>query len=276
MFKKHLPLMASEGGDPTSGAGGNPPANPPVDPKPPADPQPPARSGERVHSLLDKDFKRIKEEAAAKGSRLALENMAKELGFKTPDEVKAFVAKAKQKPGKPREERRPQGQGQSQGQQPNDRNAQKFAKQLEDEKRTRIQAQKKARQVEAELARVQAQAELEKTLIRHGASDIDFVRHSLESHLSGLVRGKPPEEAEKITAAFDEEAWLGDLKKAKPYLFGGAVVTQPANTGPTNPGPGAPKPGEVNKHGANGVVDALKMNPQEWAEYRRSLKVAHN
>lgn len=72
--------------------GGTPPADPPK-PAPPPTPTP-------VPQYTQEDLERIaakeKDQGKRAGARQALDDLAKELGFTTPDDVKTFVATARQ------------------------------------------------------------------------------------------------------------------------------------------------------------------------------------
>ncbi|GHG33007.1 hypothetical protein GCM10018777_56260 [Streptomyces albogriseolus] len=72
--------------------GGNPPADPPKPSPPPASPEP-------VKQFTQEELERIaareKSQGERAGARKALEELAQELGFTNPDDVKTFVATAR-------------------------------------------------------------------------------------------------------------------------------------------------------------------------------------
>lgn len=74
--------------------GGNEPAAPPV-PKPGPPPNPPAPAPMFTQEDLERIAAKEKAQGQRAGARQALEDLAKELGFSSPDDVKKFVAAAR-------------------------------------------------------------------------------------------------------------------------------------------------------------------------------------
>lgn len=126
----------------------------------------------------------------------------------------------------------------------------------------------RATAAEQALATERAARTIREDMIRGGAREVDYLYTKMQEHIRTLDADKTPEGQAKFKA-FDVKAWIGEQKKAAPYLFGEVVV--PANTG-TDPGPAgqpaAPQPGAVaGGNAAAGAFDARKASPQELKDY---------
>jgi hypothetical protein len=148
----------------------------------------------------------------------------------------------------------------------------RIQRQLEEERRARIGASRRARELESQVQTERTRRHLEKTALLVGIRDVDFAIHLLEQHASGLT----DEEAQ----TFDESAYFAGLRKDRPYLFQDQVV--PANTGTAGEGAGGAgngghdvRPPPPNGGGAGGgsgagngaKVDARKMSSTEFQDY---------
>lgn len=149
----------------------------------------------------------------------------------------------------------------------------RIQRQLEEERRARIGASRRARELESQVQTERTRRHLEKTALLAGIRDVDFAIHLLEQHASGLT----DEEAQ----TFDESAYFSGLRKDRPYLFQDQVV--PANTGTAGEGGGAGNGGHevrppgngaggggsgAGNGGGNGAkVDTRKMSAAEFSDY---------
>jgi uncharacterized membrane protein len=136
----------------------------------------------------------------------------------------------------------------------------------------RIAAEAQAATYQAQLAQFQAQQSMREDLIRAGVKELDFSWHLLQQHLGQLAADKTPA-GEAALKAFDLAAWSADLRKARPYLYGEAVV--PAQTAAATAGNGAPPvPAPSAVAGAAGdasAVDARTLTPQQLEERYRNI-----
>lgn len=252
--------------------------------QPPA-PQPPPQGDDdgfkrqgRNRIVPEDAFKRIKQEAEARGARRAQEALAKEMGFPSVEAMKA----ARQQPQRVQPPRQQdddggdeqQGQPQRPQQQPQQGSRTERRDQSKWEReRTRLLQEKdalarrmtqEARQrkaLQAALDAKDAEMSLREVAVGKGVRDVDYAVRLLTRHLEG--------QDESALAAFDEAAYFEGLRATHPYLFG--EVTKPATTGTgTGNAPPPPKPGGAAQAQSQGnQIDAKKMSREEYQEHLR-------
>lgn len=217
---QHRPALAAARGwaHPYTGAqalavfyndGGDPPAGDPT-PKPGPPPNP-APSPQFTQDDLDRIAAKEKAQGQRAGARQALEDLAKELGFTNPDDVKAFVAAARQA---------------------------EDAKKTEDEKR----AEELARREQELNAREAAAVARERAAIRTSVlAQLGATGTDLEDALALLERDlRDTPDADEATVRTTAEA----LKERRAALFGTAPAPVPGQLPPAPGGSpaGGPPP----------------------------------
>jgi hypothetical protein len=194
-----LSVFYNDGGTPPT------PTPAPADPPKPTPPPAPAPTPQFTQEDLDRIAAKEKAQGQRAGARQALEDLAKELGFTNPDDVKEFVAAARkaQQDAMTEEERRRQ----------------------ELEQREQALAEREA----AAIARERS-AQRRSVLVGLGATGDDL------EDATALLR--VADDADEQTIQEAAEA----LKARRPELFGAAPAPQPQQTLPPAPG-GAPAGG---------------------------------
>jgi hypothetical protein len=91
-----------------------------------------------------------------------------------------------------------------------------LSRQVEEERKMRQKAERRAREFEAQIAAREARAQIERVFVNGGVRDLDYAVSLLERETAGMT----PEQAE----AFDENAWLAKLRIDRPYLFGERIA----------------------------------------------------
>ena len=268
------------------------PEAPPQQPPPPQQqaqppaPQPPPQQGDddgfkrqgRNRIVPEDAFKRIKQEAEARGARRAQEALAKEMGYPSVEAMKA----ARQQPqraqpqaqsdddgGEPQQTQpqRPQQQGQ-----PGSRSERRDQSKWERERdrlirekdalaRRMTQEARGRKALQAALDAKDAEMSLREVAVSKGVRDVDYAVRLLTRHLEG--------QDESALAAFDEAQYFEGLRATHPYLFG--EVVRPATTGTgTGNAPPPPKPGGAAQAQSQGnQIDAKKMSREEYQEHLR-------
>ncbi|MFJ3043613.1 hypothetical protein [Streptomyces tendae] len=213
-----LAVFYNDGGDPL--AGGDP-ANPPK----PGPPPNAALSPQFTQDDLDRIAAKEKAQGQRAGARQALEDLAKDLGFTNPDDVKAFVAAArKAEDAKKSEEQK---------------------RQEELDRREQELADREAAAVARERAAIRKSA-----LVQLGATGTD-----LEDALALLERDlRQTPDADEATVQAAAEA----LKERRAALFGATSAPAPAGSMPPIPGgspAGGPPPRQTSasKPGSRGL-----------------------
>lgn len=195
--------------------GGDPPAGDPAPkPGPPPNPTP---SPQFTQDDLDRIAAKEKAQGQRAGARQALEDLAKELGFTNPDDVKSFVAAARQA---------------------------EDAKKTEDEKR----AEELARREQELNAREAAAVARERAAIRTSVlAQLGATGTDLEDALALLERDlRDTPDADEATVRTTAEA----LKERRAALFGTAPAPAPGQMPPA-PG-GSPAGGPPPRQAATG------------------------
>ena len=229
-------------------------------------------------NLPSSAFKRLKDEAQAKGMKKAmneLENKAKAAGFASLDAMfeAATSNGTSQKTQKARDviERNtkeatvpppPKKTGNATADRERERlyrEKLKLQSKLERESQRRREALREKDALEARM-------DLERTASRMGIRDLDYAIHLLEKEISG--------KDENALMDFDERTFFEGLRGQHPYLWGETVV--PATTGnATAAAPSAPRPNTVTQQTAAAQqVDVRKMNRQEYEAHLRSRGLA--
>lgn len=231
---------------------------------------------------------RIKNEARERGKKEAwneLEAQAKAAGYTSLAEaIGALKGVASTRQPEQRQPKQQKNRNQETNSEPrqaqnkhgggNDRNwnkeRDKFSRILDQERRARQDAARKARELQRQLDATQARADLEKAAIQCGVKDIDYA-------VSLLLRNLEGKDAESL-AQFDEAKFFEGLRGSHPYLFGETVKL--ANTGTAGGAPPpSPKPGQVAAAPVPGAVDPmardehghLKMSQQQFHERLRKM-----
>lgn len=203
--------------------GGNPPEPNPADPPKPG--PPPAPSPQFTQDDLDRIAAKEKAQGQRAGARQALEDLAKDLGFTNPDDVKAFVAAARKA-----------------------EDAKKSEEQKRQEELDRREQDLKDREAAA-VARERA-AIRKSALVQLGATGTD-----LEDALALLERDlRATPDADEATVQAAAEA----LKERRAALFGVTSATAQASSMPPIPGgspAGGPPPRQTSasKPGSRGL-----------------------
>lgn len=262
------------------------PATPPSAPDAPAPaaptaPPPASPPTGKLHTLSNASFSEIKRKSADRGKL----ELARELGFKTVEEMKEAHARRQRRDASPAQGMRterspaprtearpattetapPAGEGQ-----PSRRDIRRQREEADKRAllaRKASHAEKKNRQLSRDLELERARAEIRVAAIRHGATDDEFVVYIVEKQLSGMTR-------DEIIAGFDEAAVFSKLKAERPHLFAQRPEVKPANTGPADaPPPPAPPDQVAGATGQAAVFDARKATPQQVQDRLRQLGI---
>lgn len=283
-----MPDKPDKKNDPNNTEGSNPEDKiiPPTEGDGSQDPPPeePKDGQEKVQQVKHSDFKRIKEEAKAKGKQEALSELdakAKEQGFQSWDDAMKYLGELKKTP--PAKPAAPQPPKETPTMSTADKDKVKAQKEKErqaadakakadeqarqdDRKRWRSE-ERKRRELQAALDAKEAEMGLREEMWRAGVSDVDYTMRLLTRELEG--------KSEDEIAKYDRKSFYDKLKGERPYLFGEKVA--PANTGtngtkPDGSAPETPKPGDPSKEkAADQQFDARKAKPEEVQARLRAL-----
>lgn len=238
---------------------------------------------EKVQQVKHSDFKRIKEEAKAKGKAEALSELdeaAKAVGFAShADALKALAELKKSPPAKPAEPTPPPKETQTMPTPPkmkadkDKERAEAEARRLADEQakaaeRKRWRAEeRRRRELQAALDAKDAEMGLREEMYRAGVADVDYTLRLLTRELEGKT--------EEEIAAFNRSDFYGKLRTEKPYLFGEKVAPATTGTNGTKPdgsSPAEPKPGESAKDAAASTqFNAREAKPADVQARLRAL-----
>jgi len=267
--------------DPADNVGDNPEGrdNQPTDVNAQAGAEEPSGSQEeKVQQVKHSDFKRIKEEARAKGRQQAiseLDQAAQAVGFTShADALKALAELKKSPPTPVKPAPQPEG-SKTMSTKPTDTKAadqQRVEALKASEERATMRKQwrteeKRRRELQEQLNAKDAEMALREEMYRAGVTDVDYTIRLLTRQLEG----KTVEEMN----AFDRSAFYTGLRKEKPYLFSETVA--PATTGtngvkPDGSSPAAPNPGNAAVEQAkSNQFDARKAKPEEVSLRLRAL-----
>jgi len=212
-------------------------------------------------------YKRIKDDAAAKGERRALEKMARESGFGSVEEFQKAAKGFKAGTTTPKPAPAPQQNGQ-QARDPGrapagmsnreknawDKERVKILADFEVVKKQSALNDKKYRKARKDLENKETEMALREAAAAVGIRDLDYAVRLLEKHVEN--------KEEKDLAGFDEVKFFEGLRTPHPYLFGERVT--PAHTGTTAQPPVPPKPGDAAAaHAQNGKFDARSATAEE-------------
>lgn len=288
------PPNGGQGGDQPPPGGGNQPPPAAPDPK---EVLPPGVSvqGDKVKLISRRTFNQIKETFMAEGKKEARDELLRELGVKSMDELRKRINAAgngnggSDRRGNRRDDR--------------DRRASRddrTARELEEQRRRADEAEKRAQAAERARIRAEKDARREQKATEGryllmmaakeaGCVDPDWMVDRLHRHTQEMVRGKSPEEQKRLLDEFDESKWFAEEKKTSPHLFKQETTTErvvPTTTGTggapraTDPPPPAPPAPTVRDAGAAGSpaapVDATKLNPQQFSELTTRLGLSLN
>lgn len=223
----------------------------------------------KVTMLSPSAYKRIKEQAKAKGAKDAFLNEAKKHGYNTIETYLAAVDAALNISKKPGAEKPTKSAVERQDPGPapdhlNDKQAQAWNKErvkivgeLEKTRREKAHYEKKYRQERQTREKTEANMALREAAILAGCQDPGVAVYLLERDMEGKT--------EDDLKSFDEKKYFADLKEKKPFLFG--EVTKPATTGHSQAAaPQAPRPGIGS---TPTIVDARKLNQTDYQELLR-------
>lgn len=229
-----------------------------------------------VVNLPSSAFKRLKDEAQAKGMKKAMSELdakAKAAGFGSFDEL---FAAATTKPAQAKSQSHNTVEHTKEatvtpppkktGNAATDRERERlYREKLKLQSKLEREAQRR-RETMREKEALEARMELERTASRIGIRDLDYAIHLLEREISGK------DEAQLMD--FDDRAFFEGLRGSHSYLWGETVV--PATTGnATAAAPAAPRPNTVTQQtSAAQQVDVRKMNRQEYEAHLRSRGLA--
>jgi hypothetical protein len=240
---------------------------------------------EKVQQVKHSDFKRIKEEARAKGRREAagdLDDAVKAAGFssladalKEIGKIRTIMSETVKEPApKPAETPQPKGTPMPKPQPKNEDDKARLETMKLQEERAKMRKQwrleeRRRRELQSQLDAKEAEMGLREELYRAGVTDVDYALRLLTRQLEG--------KSEQEMAAFKRAEFYDGLKKEKPYLFGEKVV--PATTGtngakadgatPQPPAPGDVAVGEAQKT----QFDARTAKPQDIQKRLRELNL---
>lgn len=240
---------------------------------------------EKVQQVKHSDFKRIKEEARAKGRREAageLDDAVKAAGFSSLAEALKEIGKirstmsatVKEPTPKPVETSQPKDPPMPKPQSKNEDDKARLETMKLQEERAKMRKQwrleeRRRRELQSQLDAKEAEMGLREELYRAGVTDVDYALRLLTRQLEG--------KSEQEMAAFKRTEFYDGLKKDKPYLFGEKVV--PATTGtngakadgekPQPPAPGGVAVDEAQKT----QFDARTAKPQDIQKRLRELNL---
>jgi len=240
----------------------------------------PGSQEDKVQQVKHSDFKRIKDEARAKGRQQALSELdqaAQAVGFTSHSDALRALAELRKSPVAKPVTIVPQPQGtQTMSIKPKTDTKAADQQRIEAlraaEERTTMRKQwrmeeRRRRELQDQLDAKEAEMSLREELYRAGVHDVDYALRLLTRQLEG-------KSVEEITA-FNRDDFYQGLRKEKPYLFGETV--SPATTGtngakPDGSVPAAPAPGGAAVEQAQqNQFDARKAKPQEISDRLRAL-----
>lgn len=263
------------------GAPGQPPPAAPA-----AAPQQAQGKGQKIHQITANGFAELKKSEREKGRKAALEQLAKDNGFKTVEELLMAMPRLRQA-GDPAPQPAPKnGTGNQPPKQGGTRLPDSFSDkdvkrwQRENEQ-LRVKNEQLAKDAQVSRRRVRSLSQqindlevtssLKDIAVSCGITEVDFAIDLLKKDARKQTIGKTDEEASKILDAYDEVSFFNGLRESRPYLFG--EVKRPATTGTGASGePAAPSASDAKKAEAQrGKVDVSKMTRDEYEAYKRSL-----
>ncbi len=232
----------------------------------------------KVQVLHPSAYKRLKDEARAKGEKAALDKLAKDHGFNSIEEMQAALRTRQttsQRQDMTNKNRHNGQQRRDPGPAPQnlshkaaaawEKERQKILGDLEKVKLENASMSRRNRQLKRQLEDTRLDMQLGRMATRVGVREVDFAVDQLKKHVDTLS-----EEEANVFSETDCEKFFTGLRESKPYLFG--EVTKGATTGTTgaaapqsgNGTPPAPKPADVNERGKTEPIDAMKLKPEEF------------
>jgi hypothetical protein len=217
-------------------------------------------AGGTAVTMPTKQLKKIKEREQLKGAnklKLELDTKAKADGFDSHDAALAFARDAKKKAAAGGATGAA-ADGSAAGATGAAGSAAALAlqQQLRD-------AQRKNEELENRMAAAEVGMQLRGVAHTAGIKDVDYALHLFEKELGSKTQEQ--------LATFDEAAFFTGLRTKHPYLFGETITPATTGTAGTQQAPQTPGATQTQQQqAAAGKVDARKMSPQQWAEYKRA------
>lgn len=185
-------------------------------------------SERKVHHIPQDSLKKLKAAQRERGKTEAIEaiiTQAKQKGFNSLDDLftSAAAYKEAQSAVDAAAEEREQAQQRSEIAAATEERKRYETERSAREKAERLASQeaRKARELQRQLDAERADNHLRLLFSQHGMQDADYGLHLLTKHLSG--------KSDDEINVFDEDKWVGGLKKSHPHLFG--ETAKPATTG---------------------------------------------
>lgn len=219
----------------------------------------------KVQMLTPSAFKRLKEQARAKGAKEALAEQAKKYGFGSTELYIKAVEDTFKSPGPKATNNTvntkepvlqdpgpaPEGMN-TKATQAWNKERNRIINELERTKREKSHYEKKYRNTRQMYDNDQTKWLLEKSAMQVGIRDPEYAVRLLEQAVAG--------KDENDLKSFDERKYFEGLRGSHPYLFG--EVVKPATTGTA--GGATPAPVKQAPPSSNGSSDAMKLDPNEW------------
>lgn len=252
------------------------------------------RSGEQVFTVSQSAFKRLKDEARQKGASAAVEELAKENGYSSVEEMQAALKGKRQGSGDTRRpKRRPRrssvaqpatdaaspegGDGDGVDVKAFQRQLRRMEKRLNRQaeitdglSKGKLQAERRAKGLKAERDALEAEMAIREMMARQGVRDTDYAMRLY----TRAQQGKSEEELAKFN---HEEYFAKTLRTEHPYIYG--ELQKPATTGNGSAGTNGspPNPGAAGTGAAaGGKVDVKTMSPEDYRKHlaSRNLNLA--
>jgi hypothetical protein len=256
--------------DDAGAAGGeDAPAPSPAKPAPSVDVR--ERGDGKVEILSPGAYKRIKDEARARGQKEAAQSLAQELGYTDVATMKAALAQRNAAPAKPAErdvDTDAAGDRVEPGSKRWEKEREKFSARIREATSKASSWERKYRSERQAREAREAEMAVREIAAETGIRDLDYAYRLFTRNMEG----KAPAEIEKIKDD-DIRGFFSGLNEKHPYLWG--QVLRPVTTGTgSSPGtPAAPKPVQAAGSQNGTKPDVMKMSAQEYQEYKRKLNL---
>jgi hypothetical protein len=222
-----------------------------------------------VKVLSPSAYRRLKDEARERGKRAANEEVntaLKAAGYSSMEELIRAAKAQKQHVQQPDKHKEGDKNRQQQPNKPNQQNlsprqVEQLNKQLEQERKEKADASRRARDLQRKLDATEAERVLEHVAFQVGIKDTDYAIRLLTRKCDAMTDDE--------LKAFDERKFFEGLRTSHPYLF--QEIVQAATTG-TSGGNQPPPPNArtvTNATASNGQVDAMAMKPGEFLAHLR-------
>ena len=212
----------------------------------------------KIQVLSTSAYKRLKEEARARGQREALDSLSKELGMSVDDMRKKLKGEPQEPSSKQKPQPKPEQGKRNENSAEQDKRWLQAQRERDEFAKRAVAESRAARRAKRELDSLNCEMALLHKLHQAGVTDTEVALHLLKQKTQSLT--------EEQLKTFEETKLFEEWRKTRPYLWG--ETSQAATTGQGKGSPPALKAGEATTQAAkNGQVDAMKMSRQEFQAY---------